>query len=277
MATGIAVREVTDAECASYADNGWVKLPGLLSEEDAAELLRLGEEMVGPQMQVRLVDPSLKDPGPRAHQMTEMITYNIPEEDDRFMSLALSPQMGRVAARLMSDPLFGPRQARYFGGSAGTLLVKTPENTGASSATRWHQDAPYYPFDRSGALIIWVALVPMTAEMGTMRFMNGSHRLGSFGQFQHVAGADALERYPGIANFCEVSAPFALRPGDATVHNIATLHSASSNLTDKPRWALTLGYFPSETFYTGQPQRYVDSCNLQPYQPFDHPRFPIVG
>ena len=56
-----------------------------------------------------------------------------------------------------------------------------------------------------------------------------------------------------------------------------TLHGAGPNLTDRPRWALRISFFPAEARYTGQPYRYCDNLGLAFHEPLDHPNFPILG
>ena len=86
-----------------------------------------------------------------------------------------------------------------------------------------------------------------------------------------------VEAYPGLAEQCGVSPPITLEPGDATMHDALTPHSAGPNLTDDIRWGLAMTYFPSEALYTGAPHRSFDGLGLTINGPFDHPSFPIVG
>ena len=125
---------------------------------------------------------------------------------------------------------------------------------------------------------VWVALVPMPPEMGTMRFHSGSQRLGPMGRVIHrTDGKDLLDLFPWIGDEYDVSEALTLEPGDATVQDWLTVHAASSNDSDQPRWGYTNSLFPADTLYTGAPQRRTEGLELSVNQEFDHPRFPIIS
>jgi ectoine hydroxylase-related dioxygenase (phytanoyl-CoA dioxygenase family) len=142
--------------------------------------------------------------------------------------------------------------------------------------TPWHQDEPYGPFDRQGSLTVWIALVDIPPERGSLRFYSGSHRLGGLGRHLITPGFDALDEYPWIAGELELSPPLHLRPGDATVHSRATLHSAPENDTDSPRWAYQLIFFPAEALYSGTGHFEAEDAGIAVDKPFEHARFPVV-
>lgn len=267
----IEVRPVTDEECAFHFEHGWVKLPGLISEESAGRLQAEAERLASADAAAQAKVTS-RAYAAQAHQFKSVTAPSASSE--LFRALSYSPGLGQVAARLMSNPLTGPRKARR---GFDAIMVKMPSVDTASEGTRWHQDRPYFPFDRDGSLMFWMALVPMTAAMGTLRFLDGSHRLGLFGRFQHVEGGDALETFPAVADRCPISPPLDMRPGDVTVHEALMFHSAGANETDRARWAVAQGYFPADTLYTGQPHPNFDKLDLVVNEPLDHPALPIVG
>lgn len=270
-ASAVHARSVTEEECAFYQEHGWVKLPGLISAETAERLQAEAERLASAEATGDL-EAKGKAYSAQAHQFQSVVAPS--ESSDLFRSLSYSRALGLVAARLMSTPLTGPRKARR---AFDSILVKLPSDTDASEGTRWHQDRAYFPFDRDGALMMWIALVPMTADMGTLRFVDGSHRLGLFGRHQHIEGGDALQAFPAVAEKYPLAPPLDMRPGDATVHDALTFHSAAANVTDRARWAVAQGYFPADTLYTGQPHGNFDKLGLTINEPLDHPELPIVG
>ena len=48
--------------------------------------------------------------------------------------------------------------------------------------TPWHQDQFYWPFERGDTITMWMPLVDLPDEVGSMHFAAGSHRIG------HVSG-----------------------------------------------------------------------------------------
>jgi hypothetical protein len=265
-----SVRALTDEECAFYYEHGWAMLPGLISEESAEMLFVEAKSIMGPRATNTNRGQVSKDDPARPVRALEMPS----ELSELFKGMSYSRRLGQAAALLMSSPLFGPRQARYLHDS---LLVKMPDDEGGID-TQWHQDQGYYPFDRDGSVGIWTALAPMTPDMGTLRFIDGSHRLAHFGHFPPMdLPVDALARYPGIVEQCTMTPVLELRAGDTFVFDASTLHGAGPNLTDRPRWALRVSFFPAEARYTGQPYRYCDNLGLAFHEPLDHPNFPIFG
>jgi hypothetical protein len=270
-----SVRTVTDEDCAYYYEHGWTMLPGLISEEAAEKLLVEANRLMGS----RATDTNTRNAGAGKRSKKDppraVYAFEGPSQSsDPFKGFFYSQRLGHIAARLMSNPLLGPRQARRFNDS---ILVKMPENEGGSG-THWHQDQTFFPLDRDGTVGIWTALVPMTPDMGTLRFIEGSHRLGCFGHFSGDSPVDPLETYRGLAEYCKdrVSPALELRAGDAIAYDALTLHSAGPNLSNRPRWAYWNSFFPAEALYTGYPYGVCDDLDLALNQPLDHPRFPIV-
>ena len=80
-----------------------------------------------------------------------------------------------------------------------------------------------------------------------MRFLNGSHKLGPMGRVIHrTDGVDFLDLYPWMFDEFELSEPMHLKPGDATAHNLLTVHAAPENQTSDPRWSYLTSMFPAD-------------------------------
>lgn len=65
-------------------------------------------------------------------------------------------------------------------------IVKEPCSEGFVS---WHQDLTYWGLDMESdddLLTAWVALTPATTENGCMKFVDGSHRKGTFAHRTHT-------------------------------------------------------------------------------------------
>lgn len=254
------VRDVTAEEVAFYREHGWVKLDGLIAPELAAEILeRLQRKM-----------------GIRAHAEQHMGTFaallpgpewdNPSAEDERLREISHSAGFGRAGSALA-----GGRPMRFWIDSG---IAKLPVADGGKR-TGWHQDYGLRPIDRSGQLNIWIALVDMPPEQGAMRFLSGSQRAGVLGR-RTTPEPDVLQMFPEALAPYPISPPLHLAPGDATVHDGLTLHSAPANETDATRWSYVVSVFPADALYTGMPYGDVDALGLEINQPFDHPRFPVL-
>ena len=108
--------------------------------------------------------------------------------------------------------------------------------------TPWHQDQVYWPLDSDRSITMWMPLVDVPADVGSMTFADGSHRHGDLGSWvigdESEAGFDALVRERGFVT----STHGAMRAGDATFHTGWTLHRAGSNPTDLLRSVMTVIY-----------------------------------
>jgi len=255
------VRAVTDAEATSFQENGWVKLPGLVSPAVAGRMRAWLEDRMGTRAE------RAGKGRPSSDRFRDMWNkYNSPSEDSElFDAFAKSPEMGRLGAALSR------RTVRFW---ADTALIKPP-GKGEAGVTPWHQDTPAQPHDRRGLLTIWLALADIPPERGTMRFLSGSHREGPLGRpFQEDPTLD----YPYVLETYETSPPLHLAAGDATVHDGLVCHAAPPNSTDDVRWAYAVSLIDAKTRYTGFPPSWVaDDKGIEVGQPFDHAAFPVLA
>ena len=145
----IVAREVSEDERRFYFDHGWVYLPNLISPEDAELLRSEAERLMGNGCDIKSNVTRVgneRDKDLRGHQMNQFNIFNDPSKvSEPFQRIFDSPSVGHAAARFLSTPWTGPRKARRL---ANTLFVKGPQSTTGSGSTGWHQDRPYFPFDR---------------------------------------------------------------------------------------------------------------------------------
>jgi ectoine hydroxylase-related dioxygenase (phytanoyl-CoA dioxygenase family) len=157
------------------------------------------------------------------------------------------------------------------------VLRKMPAGHAASAPTPWHQDHPYTPFDRTGRPQFWIALADVPPERGSLSFLSGSHRWGVLGRAFNDGSEAMKARIASVVGEYPQSPPLHLRPGDATVHDGMTIHSAGPNRTDEPRWAYVVQFFVADALYNGAQNPFSDDIGLEINQPFPDDRFPIVG
>jgi ectoine hydroxylase-related dioxygenase (phytanoyl-CoA dioxygenase family) len=251
------VRSATGEEVAFFKENGWVALPGLVAPADVAALREVAQDRLEQRKRDRTsaVDEAFGQ------------SRDIAETDPLFRELTLSPALGGTATRL----LHGVAGVRV---QVTNLLVKEPG--GGHGATHFHQDFPWMPMDRSAMLTVWLALVDVPADMGSLRFYSGSHRHGVLGRSFTRDGDDQLSQHPWLKEL-PLSEPLDLMAGDATVHHALTVHGAAANHRDTPRLSFTVTYFDRDALYTGTPYGQTDGLGLAVNAPFDHPKFPEAG
>ena len=264
MATGediaIKVRPVTDDEVRFFWENGWVKLPALVSRADAALMLAQAKQMMG------------ADGAGRADQESKIYgagwfqDYMMARADSAVLnSFVMNPQHGLNAARLLG-------RNTAMRALEDTLAVKLPTANAAhgSTASAFHQDQSLHPWDRH-SVGVWLALDEIRPDEGPMQFYSGSQKLGLLG------AAATLFEYPRLTAECPLTEPDHLFPGDATMHMSGVVHGAAANVGKNPRWGYIAAYLPADARYNGKPHRSTDGLGLEFGKPLDHPNFPIIS
>ncbi|MDP3317398.1 MAG: phytanoyl-CoA dioxygenase family protein [Devosia sp.] len=248
---------------AQFQRDGWAPLPGLLSPEIAASILqhlKASDALVAPTKTEKWMTTNDYQKVLRMHD-------GMAWKDDWFKSLALSPRLSSLALKLMS------RDEGLF--IHDMSFIKTGED---GAPTPYHQDYPHWPFDRTGAFTIWIALTDMSEDMGTLKFLPGSHREGPLGRYSHNAADDMCKANPELLRKYPPVGGRALRAGDATVHLDMLVHGAGGNATGKDRAAYTVRYMPKDVIYTGAPHRHFDQFGLTSGDHFaDSPKIPHIG
>lgn len=114
---------------------------------------------------------------------------------------------------------------------------------GGGGPTPWHQDQFYWPLDSDNTITMWMPLVDVPAEVGTMTFVNGSQRLGYLGDYAISDESDATFVAMIEERGLDLTTHGAARAGDATFHAGWSLHSAPANPTADMREVMTVIYF----------------------------------
>lgn len=158
-------------------------------------------------------------------------TVNLWRADETVRQFVYSQRFARAAAELL--------------GVDGTRLYHDQSlfKEGGGGRTPWHQDQFYWPLDTDRTITMWMPLVDLPDEVGSMTFASGSHRHGDLGGGEISDRSDeelgAMLEARGLA----LETHGALRAGDATFHAGWTLHSAAPNPTGAIRPVMTVIYF----------------------------------
>lgn len=157
-------------------------------------------------------------------------SFNLWRLDPAIAQFVLAPRFARVAAALL-----GVARVRLYHDQA---LCKEP----GGGRTPWHQDQYYWPLDTERTVTMWMPLVDVPTEVGSMTFADGSHRLGDL-RGKSISDASDAEFSELIAvRGIPTHTYGALRAGDATFHNGWTIHSAGPNPSDRLRTVMTVIY-----------------------------------
>lgn len=159
---------------------------------------------------------------------------NLWRTDEAAKKFVLAKRFGQIAADLL-----GVDGVRVY-------LDQALFKEAGGGYTPWHQDQFYWPLDTDKTVSLWMPLVDVGIEAGTLTFADGSHRRGPLGS---LAISDASEAY-----FKDINREQGfrlttneMRAGDATFHTGWTLHKAPGNSTDFLREVMTIVFFADGT------------------------------
>ncbi|MFT7607216.1 MAG: ectoine hydroxylase-related dioxygenase (phytanoyl-CoA dioxygenase family) [Candidatus Aldehydirespiratoraceae bacterium] len=142
-----------------------------------------------------------------------------------------SPRFAAAAAELL-----GVEGVRLYHDQA---LFKEP----GGGRTPWHQDQNYWPLDTDDIVTMWMPLVDLDPAVGSMTFLDGSHRDGDVGAGDISDASDAAIQARVDAGERTTTSYGALKAGDATFHKGWTIHSAGPNPTSEMRPVMTIIWF----------------------------------
>jgi ectoine hydroxylase-related dioxygenase (phytanoyl-CoA dioxygenase family) len=158
-------------------------------------------------------------------------TLNLWRKDEDVARFTLARRFARIAAELM-----GVDAVRIYHDQA---LFKEA----SGGYTPWHQDQYYFPLDTPHTVTMWMPIVDVSEDMGSLDFVSASHREGYMAK---VETGDAGNDYyaPIIAKRkLPIVKSGAMAAGDATFHAGWTLHRAGPNTSDRVREVMTVIYF----------------------------------
>jgi ectoine hydroxylase-related dioxygenase (phytanoyl-CoA dioxygenase family) len=222
--------ELTEQQISDFGRNGHIHLKEVAKAEEIAVYRPIIEEMVQ-----RLNQES--------RPLNERDTYgkafiqisNIWEQSEVVQRFVFAKRFAKLAAKLM-----GVEAVRLYHDQA---LFKEP----GGGHTPWHQDQLYWPLDTNNAITLWMPLVPIPHEVGSMTFVSESQKLGYLSKLvisdeSHKTLKDYIEN-KGLTTVSYG----AMAAGDATFHNGWTLHSAPGNPTEHMREVMTIIYYADGT------------------------------
>jgi hypothetical protein len=267
-ATALApCRPVTREEVRFYETNGWVQLKRFIDPETIAMLLVKAKAAMGEDGDS---NPSYGIDQPYFN------AYAAAGHDDPAVRPLLL-EIGRAAKTLLNRKAdVGVRLFSDF--FAPKLPAARKTRNAGNGPTSFHQDFITFAVDRTGGMTFWIPLESYGPDAGTMSFLNGSHKLGVLGNYSSYEGKDIRDVWPELRE-CEETPQITYELGDLTVHSHQTVHGASANTLDRPRWAYLVLPQPADARWNGAPPEAFDPAAhaMVPYGTFPDEAFPIIA
>lgn len=174
---------------------------------------------------------------------------NIHKADSLFRRLETNGKLAQVVAQLAGWDC-GARLAQ------DQVWAKPP---GAPPLV-FHRDSPYFMFEPSDVVTVWLALDDMDPELGPLEYVNGSHtwgdgRVGTAQQFfqSNVKSLlkSAAEREGLEVDDLDIVSMAGLKAGSLSIHHGKLWHGSGKNTsTIRPRRGLGMHFVPANVRFT---------------------------
>ncbi len=240
-------RSITDAQWDFYAENGYLKLGKLLSDDDLESLRqRIDEIMLGkaPANYDRLLMQLDSDTGKyedagamtRGYKGSTLGYRKI--QDLEFDPLFLD---------YMQRPVFREICAHEYGEDIPVtafraMFMNKPAHKG--TFLPWHQDRWNY-LDRDPLVTVWTALDPATVANGCVQVMPGTHKMGIINP-SHMSSFLTKEQADDLCARTPIL-HLELAAGEVALLHNWLVHGSDVNRTDIPRRAFSVSYMDGRT------------------------------
>ncbi len=220
------VYDLTDEQVASYQRDGHILLENVLPAACIKPYHQAIARTVAERNKERRKLAERDTYGKAFLQTTNLWQYN-----EVVKEYVMAQRFAGIAARLMRVD-----KARLYHDQA---LFKEA----GGGITPWHQDQHYWPLATDKTITMWMTLVDIDADMGTLQFASGSHIEGYLGDIPISDESESQLRAFVESRGFKLRQARAMKAGSATFHSGWTLHSAPPNVSDKLRPAMTVIYF----------------------------------
>ena len=146
-------------------------------------------------------------------------THNVQSYSAEMMSMIQGERLLDAAEKLIGQDIILHHSK---------LFLKPPGN---GSAFPLHQDWSYFPTEKNSMIAAVIHLTESDEQMGCMRIVPGSHRLGQIEKTDgHSFVKGIHDRYQ-----LEDAEPIIAEPGDVVFFHCCSLHGSMQNVSKRPR------------------------------------------
>jgi phytanoyl-CoA hydroxylase len=245
---------ITDQHRRQFAEQGFVHLPGVLSEAEIATIEHDYDRFLRREISVAGKDfcDMAGDYG-RDPADFSIVNVMLPR---RYFPAWVDNIFERRAASIARQLCGDGMELDY-----DQLLAKQPHKDDAIFA--WHQDMAYWPdTPDTRTATLWLAIDDSTLENGCMRFVPATTHEVTLRSHTPVFGGRGTSHALGTSlRDDDTVVPMPISRGDCTVHNERVLHGSGGNTTAGYRRAYILAFRSSETVATERALGFTHSHN----------------
>jgi ectoine hydroxylase-related dioxygenase (phytanoyl-CoA dioxygenase family) len=214
---------LTRAQRETYANEGYVVLPDVLTPAEVAELHRAIDGLVAGARKTSASDAVYdhedghSPAAPKVRRLKEPHRHH-----PAFARLVRHPLVVEVLKQLW------PSGVRF---DASKLNMKSAD---FGAAVEWHQDWAFYPHTNDDLAAVGFMIDDFTSDNGPMMVIPGSHRGPVYDH--HVDGVfcGAIDPLRAGLDF-DRAVPLLGRAGSVTVHHVRLVHGSAANRSQGPR------------------------------------------
>ena len=213
----------------SYERDGYVSIPGFLSQEEVDQINRELVDFIKntlPLMPANYVFYEDENNPSTLKQLQDIQKYNL-----FFERILNGSRFKEIAEVLLQENVIG-KTLEYFNKPAGIGKPTPP-----------HQDNYYFKLEPPQAITMWLALEGADEGNGCVRYIRASHLNGlrPHGRTATLGFSQGITDY--AAQDFAAETPFTVKAGDLLVHHAMTIHRADANSSDRSRRAMGFIYF----------------------------------
>lgn len=215
----------------SFNRDGYVYIPGFLSQEEVNELNENIHRFVSDKLSAMATNHYFYEDKNDTNTLKQM--QDLEKYDAYFKKLAIDSKYEQLAKALLGEDVVC-KTVEYFN--------KPPK---IGKATPPHQDGYYFMLDPQQAATMWLALEEVDEENGCVKYVKGSHVKGmrTHGRTSTLGFSQGIVDF-GTEEDINDEIAFPANPGDLLVHHSLTIHRAGANTTtDRTRKAMGLIFF----------------------------------
>ncbi len=253
MKTSLTPQQIKD-----YQTQGFLIIDDFLTEDEINSIEQTVKEVVK-NRQGKTLPYELKSPSIRAYEegrnwlREAILNKNLDYEHNKvftqlmnnwidtpaFRDFALNKEIGQMVSQLTKS-----QSVRI----SHDQIIRKPAY---GKSTEWHIDSPFWSFNNSEALTIWIALDDMTIQNGCLYYQPESHTIIKE-KYPHVKQntEDFFQSYPALKKLPSI--PAEVKKGGCCIHNCLTSHGTGPNMSPYTRNAIAISFMPDGATFNGK-------------------------